>query len=679
LVAGETSRALSISSLSPVPERPEPHEWEPLEFDDLLADLHSVMDSGLRFGYQRIELDRSGWGDQLDALRAAIRNDPDLKVIHIIGHGTRDGDGYLHLVPPGCKTDDRTSLQALCGVAQSACKESGRELLLVIDTCHAGAAVDQLALGQLDHIWVTAASMPDMPTYDGVFTKAFTATLNDIATGRQIGTDPSSRFVSMRTFIDRLGDHLASLDGEDHEYSPQAIAVGKFRLVKDHHSEIFLNPRFSEQLARDREAKTDVDVTLHEYLDERLDAAHFEDRVGAFFTGRRTILNDLGTWIADTETDSNLKIVTGSGGVGKSAVLGAIILTQHPQISKHPAYRALGMALRSYQPEALEHDLSFPVAAVHARQLRADDVTESFARQIERQIPGFRFPSNPSPDEFITAIDAMPEAPLLILDALDEAAAFDQITDNLLRGLLQQLTVSGGRPRCRLIVACRNETDFQRALLETLTEAATEPEVQDLDRTNPVELRGDLRDFLQRNLKAPIASAKQIATATAEALTFISDQSRNGESAAHQRTGYGAFLVATLFARYLQRTGLVDQPETALAQIPLTVAEVLEMDLADSANRSASGDRRAVLAALAFAKGQGMPASIVAHLAQTVFDSSTALDIDHLLRSGTDLKMYLRTAVDPVSSETLYRLFHQTLIDHLLAHPRSTPDLEALP
>ncbi|WP_026931471.1 ATP-binding protein [Glycomyces tenuis] len=648
-----------------------------MEFEGLLTELGTVVQHKLRFDLDQIEMVGDADVDRFDNLRRQVRESTDLKIVHVVGHGEIDRDGFLHLIPPSGLTDDRTILQNLCAVAQSACAQSeDREMLLVIDVCQAGAAVDRLGLEQLDHVWIAAAATPSQPTYDGVFTRAFTATLNDIAAGRT-NTDPGEAYVSMQTFRDMFGTHLRRFGVDTGTYGPRPKLVGKFSAIPDPSSKIFRNRNYDDKVASRRDSRSKFDPALHEYLDDGLDVEHFDNRVGAHFTGRRTVLRELGSWFTDTGGRSNLAIVTGSGGVGKSAVLGAIVLTQHPQIIENPEYGQLGRALRKQYPAALNYArLPFPIAAVHARQMRIEQVTASITKQLARQLRPGAMPDEPTPDGLIAALKALDEPPLLLVDALDEAIGPEQIADTLLRGLLQQAKRDDGRPVCRLLIACRNETTAQKQLLTRLQTASTEPTPHDLDRTPTDELHVDLSEFMHKALEPPTGgitlNAKRIAEATADTLAGSAE---DDESAAHRDIGYGAFLVAKLYARHLQRTGLLDRPEQALATIPRTLPQVLEMDLLESHYEYSSLDRRSVLAALAHARGEGMPASIAGLLAVKVFNGGDDLDTAALLRS-TDIKIYLRTSVDPDSGETLYRLFHQSLVDHLLAHPRKPAETE---
>jgi hypothetical protein len=91
---------------------------------------------------------------------------------------------------------------------------------------------------------------------------------------------------------------------------------------------------------------------------------------------------------------------------------------------------------------------------------------------------------------------------------------------------------------------------------------------------------------------------------------------------------------------------------------------VLELDLAAQSNEYHM--LRPVLATLAHAHGQGMPASVLARVAYAFAAGSHTLsaqlpDLRRILNAG---RFYLRQATDD-DGATLYRLFHQGLADYL--------------
>jgi hypothetical protein len=134
----------------------------------------------------------------------------------------------------------------------------------------------------------------------------------------------------------------------------------------------------------------------------------------------------------------------------------------------------------------------------------------------------------------------------------------------------------------------------------------------------------------------------------------------------------GEFLKAQLSVRYLEAAAPMteNELERALSGLPLTFAALLETQLSEERTHPWA---RPVLATLAFSAGSGMPAEAIADVAPE-FHPRKARPTRADIRSALDhVAFYLRHDVDPTYGTTLYRLFHQELVDHLHRHPRSGP------
>nr|BFF22747.1 hypothetical protein GCM10025732_07120 [Glycomyces mayteni] len=602
-----------------------------------------------------------------------ISDSAQLKVVLLFGHGEKKGDGFHHLIPPSGITDFRTSVQSITEAAQSICEgREDRELLLVIDLCQAGAAIDRLSIQQLSHVWIAAASSPDRAAEDGRFTRAFTAVLNDIRE-RRIGTDGGSSYLSMSTFRNALAAKLNEFGMEPGHYGQEPLLVGKFSNALDPPSMIFPNPSYDPAVAQRRREQVKIESGLHEYLDDGLDAPHFDSRVGRCFAGRRWIIDLLGKWLRTPVHQSNLQIVTGSGGSGKSAVMGALVLAHHPQLRAVSEYADTGNRLRLLYPGALDRlPERAPFAAVHARQLRINEITTSIARQLAAQGHLTLSPSEASPGRLAAAIAAMPIPPTIVFDAFDESIEPQLITDSLLHTLLRPPGRPSRGPICRIIIASRKENSSQRQILNRLRATATGPATLDLDDVHRDELRSDITEFLRLALAVPDRTAVNRASEQiAEALVPFEDA---GLSA--PKPEFGEFLTAALYVKHLERMTPEVGFTRAMQCIPRTLPELLELSLSEEPNSARASELRSILAALAHARGAGMPASIAGMLACKVFGGTDSLSVWDLLARGTGLKAFVRTNIDMESGETLYRLFHQSLADHMLTHPRVAPMME---
>ncbi|MBR8642696.1 ATP-binding protein [Streptomyces tuirus] len=164
-------------------------------------------------------------------------------------------------------------------------------------------------------------------------------------------------------------------------------------------------------------------------MDDLLDqgaaeAEHFVDRVGAHFAGRRPQLRQLAGWL-DDETSHSLTVVTGSPGVGKSALLGAVVCSAHPRLVEVVPH--VRTRLQAQEPDGCPSVVPH-MAAVHARRRRSMEVINSIADQLRLSEP----PNGWSADAIITALSKLGERPVIVLDALDEAVDSASIAKGLL-------------------------------------------------------------------------------------------------------------------------------------------------------------------------------------------------------------------------------------------------------
>ena len=136
------------------------------------------------------------------------------------------------------------------------------------------------------------------------------------------------------------------------------------------------------------------------------------------FRGRTAALSRIVSWLDRPQSDRRALVVTGSPGVGKSAVLGRIVTT---------ADRAIRTSLLAALPPGDVGVLASPGSvscAVHAKGKTALEVAEEIARAASAALPG-------EPEDLAPAVrDALAMRPgsrfNVIIDALDEAASPSQ-------------------------------------------------------------------------------------------------------------------------------------------------------------------------------------------------------------------------------------------------------------
>jgi hypothetical protein len=601
--------------------------------------------------------------EALGALERALRGDTEM--VHFLGHGYVR-DGALHLVPATGSFDRRTNLAAFG--AELNTRAVGRETLLVLDLCHAGAGLETRMIGDLRDVWVVCAA-GDQRAFNGWFTQALTATLTALAEGRiDIGT--ASPHLSMDRFRRELGDRywrLVNAPDNRRTNPPEPLFLGRFANQARARSEalpFFPNPRFDLRAVEREAARDSITSDLHPFLD----VPHFIDRVGPHFTGRDAAMRELGRWRSGHDASTGLKIVCGAAGSGKSAIVGAFVLTGHPAIRANDAFRDAARQLRSRLNTECRAAAPGLFAAVHARRRRFDEVLDSLIDQLDGQgSPALDSTSVHSVADLSSWLERQSIPPLLVVDALDEAAD----PESLVRLVLLPLLAArhGTRATARILVAARADTERNRALLALLEESAAGSSRIDLDEQDPNETLADLEAYLTEALEGQDGCCTDDAAALARTIGL--DLVEHGDPRV-----YGKFLVASLYAKLLNRRTRHSRdsdmhlPADLLtaARIPHTLPEVLELDFTQITDPRERRRRRSVLAALAYSKGEGMPAAVTGLLATEVFGADAALNTTELLHDPAGIKVYLRSLTDP-DGVPVYRLFHQSLDDYLRAHP----------
>ncbi|MFF4352643.1 caspase family protein [Streptomyces sp. NPDC001530] len=614
--------------------------WQPLAF--VYEVVPEVMKALKGVGYDVV----SSLDPDARALRAAVDRaaEDGCRVVHVVAHGVtaRGGDPQrLDVVPSDTRFGQGTNISGWISDAQTV----GHPVLFLLDLCHAGrsARLPFLMPGaeREVHAWVIAASGGDESAYDGRFSRAVADVLGDIArTG--LGADPTRRHVAFSVVAKHIRRRVEAMPG-----LPQQVHATLLDPSMDEPDlPFFPNPRYRHdpaELARQR-----IEPPVRAFLD---DLDHFVDRAGDHFVGRRSALRRLAPWL-DDDCAVGIRVVTGSPGAGKSALLGALVCAAHPELAD--AAPQVRLRLRAQDPAGCPSPNPH-LAAVHARQRSLRDLLRSLARQLGL------LPAEWTAAELIEAVAALPDPPPIVVDALDEALDPDAVTRSLLLPLAHAARADD-RPVCRLLVGMRPWEQFT-ALRDLAHDTGG---LVDLDTVEGAELRADLADFVADQLAEFTGYGPPGQREVRERLAASVAAHLTTEGA--RERGWGAFLVAGIFLRYLSAV----EPATTLdaavelgATVPHTLPDVLDLDLAANPDRESV---RAVLGALAYAKGEGMPAETIGQLAAALspvpdgFEDPVRLQV--LLDEG---RFYLRTGIE-ADGTTLYRLFHQGLADHLRAH-----------
>ncbi|MFC4072780.1 hypothetical protein [Actinoplanes subglobosus] len=583
----------------------------------------------------------------------------DVLIIHIVTHGRLMADGALYLYGGDGLFHETGQIDHF---VRQLGHSDGPQVLLLLDVCHAGAATRQpwqLRTGN-ERCWVLAACAPEDLAFNGRFSEAVANVLHGFGSGgaHVDAAHAHLRFTMVAAAIRREVKRLV-----DRDDAMSQEVVGTLRDVSADDPDLPFFPNRSFTATAGRRVRVDVPQTVEPFLadvDEALDPVHFMNRAGGrvasgapadgpgCFSGRNEQLRELTDWC--NGHGPRLRVVTGSPGVGKSALVGVVVCAAHPDLHK-PTQRL-------WKDVAWTPFVNRRLVAVHARRRTITQIVASLATQLglpdrdEWTVPGF-----------LTAVAALEKPPFVVVDALDEAHRYEQVLEHLLLPMAREERPDG-EPLCRLLVGMRPWPVFDE--LRRLAEESGG--LLDLDRVDRDRLLVDLENYVVSLLRhhrpydhRDFAAARgAFAAHLADALVSAT---RDGGS-----THWGEFLVAGLYT-YHVATALEPvrdfQAAAALGEsAPRTLPDLLELDLRQRTNPWL----RSVLTVIAYAHGEGMPAELIQDAAAAFRpDGITAVDGPQrnlIAEALNTVRFYLRATTD-VDGTTLYRLFHQGLADYL--------------
>ncbi|WP_422773804.1 hypothetical protein ACN28C_13460 [Plantactinospora sp. WMMC1484] len=351
---------------------------------------------------------------------------------------------------------------------------------------------------------------------------------------------------------------------------------------------------------------------------------------GARFRGRTSALHRLVGWLDQPEPADRPLVVTGSPGVGKSAVLGRIVTTADPGIR----------AMLTSDDTAVRATAGSVSCAVHAKGKTALEVAAEIARAAAVSIPAAAVDLMPAlRDRFVGRRQRFS----LIVDALDEAA-----TPQHARSLVDEVLLPLARiPGVQVMVGTRRSDDHGDLLLEFGADA----EVVDLDSPEYFA-ESDLADYAETTLRLLGAERpgnpytdRVVAAPVARRIAALAN---------------GNFLVAGLVAR---AHALHDTQPVAPDGVTFTatVADALDTYLR-GLPPAGTVPARLALTVLAHAETPGMPISLWQVATRAFGGRVSETELTEFARtSAANFLVESGGAADPT-----YRLFHQALNEALL-------------
>jgi WD40 repeat protein len=374
----------------------------------------------------------------------------------------------------------------------------------------------------------------------------------------------------------------------------------------------------------------------------RARGVNIESERGYRFRGRTAALNQVAGWLDRPEPDRRVLVVTGSPGVGKSAVLGRIVTTADADIrASLPA-----------DDQAVRASAGSVSCAVHAKAKTALEVAEEIARAASARLPE-------DIGDLAPAIrDALGERRgqrfNLVIDALDEAASPSQartVIDRVVLPLVETCHDVGAQ----VIVGTRRRDDggdllgwFGGALVA-------------IDLDNP-------EYFAQEDLAAYAKACLQLAGAERPGNPYSDDALAAPFARRIAAMSRQNFLVAGLVAR---THGLHDQEAADPRQLvfPATVGSALAAYL-ERLSPVAGVSASRVMTALAFAEAPGLTVKLWQLAAEAIDRTQIGTgDLTRFARSSAANFLIEVAAANTLGRGTAvaYRLFHQALNDALLS------------
>ncbi|GAB2744729.1 caspase family protein [Kitasatospora kifunensis] len=599
---------------------------------------------------QLLDLDRDALRGRLVEWKNAARREGDALVLYFSGHGERTEDGHHYLLCHDSEfgqPDLAFGTEELVAILGRRCV---RHLLIVIDTCYAGlgAAQSVRRLSQdLTHrlagssdadslvsFAVIAAARSREQAEDGLFTRALAQAVNDPS----LGGSRQER-LALELLVGRINEQLAAAG------TPQRA---EYYMSGDGTFAFLPNPRYEpalplvvdlaeqrawlswivrpEHLRRDDHGEEAVGHALasapqpgqsSSYGGLREDelVGHFGPRGRGsestlpydYFTGRALALDVLTSWMAGrTEHREHAVVVTGSPGVGKSALLSRLVLGNVIDVPIHARHRSLA------------------------------DLVNRFAEHLGA-------PELRSPEEVLAALSARRSPLSVLVDGLDEAVESEAqaIATALLRPL-------AGLPNVLLLVGTR------RHLVELLGTG-----FWSLDLDEPRWLgASDLAVYAHLLLSKPDGPGSQGPYWGADGRTV---------ARAIAECSDGNYLATRLIARTLAyRPMSLDTTQPDWQRVLPTGPPGAVFSWALREQLGADEHRgRALLTPIAFAEGSGLPWTTVwPALAAAVL--GRPVDGPEFARLVDLLGPYLTEGLDH-HGRSVYRVYHESFADELRA------------
>jgi WD40 repeat protein len=615
------------------------------------ADTAKVAALFERFGYRRA---LAGLGEYATAehIRRVMSHwcqdtgigGDDIVAVYYAGHGIVDDRHYL-LCWDSTETDLAASALPTEDLVRILTQTGLRNLLLILDTCYGGAGSAEAARVVLQTLsrrltgdaaitgmWFLSSARSRDEAGDGTMVAALPAAVEAV-TAR---TGQRQEFLDLHDLVAELNAAFRQGSSPQRAELNSGLSTGVAPFLPNLSYRADLPPQGTDLEMQRLATKRD----LVEHFGPRSRGVDFESEQGTYFSGRDAALAQLVAWLTTPGGDGKGRVVTGKPGCGKSSLLSRVVALSDRD------YR-LGLEVGDADPAAVVPVGTVDVA-VHARHKRQEELVARIAAGLAVDADGT--------GELLRAISRRAQAgvrTVIVVDALDEAGS-GTATDTGGRGEPRRIARELLRPLSEihgvhLLVGSRRE------LVRSLGPAMQTIDLDDPDLLGP----SDISRYVVKMLTAP--DEPDLATPYRDRPNLAETVARAvGDRAA------GVYLVARMTARSLRLAA--DPVDVTVpgweSRLPSEIGEAFD----DYLNRFGQDEARVrrLLTPLAFAEGQGLPRGLWPALATAIAGREcTEDDVDWLLVAAG---AYIAEVVE--HDRSVYRLYHQTLAEHLRQDPR---------
>lgn len=608
--------------------------------------LHGVGDIAVRvamaLGTEPLALPEGGLKNEVpQALKAAINALPERAtlLVHWIGHGVTADQHYLICrdspKPAGLDVYEAIPSGELGRIIANSRAE---RVVIVLDTCYSGAGGGNLAQRYRDSLahaldrdgWqrvacVIAASHPLSKAVAGRFSQGVVDVLEN--PDRHLKWSRADAYIDPERLAIAVRDTLGEENKEVHpRFSKEGFG-----------QDIIPNPLFRPSFGTDDlETRRHLEGVFGEQAHFNLAARGIEaGEAGFFFTGRRRSQKEIIQWIQGLGSD--LMIVTGPPGSGKSALIGRIVTLSVPEVREQ--LRTKGALLQD-DPVPPENSIHI---AIHAKGKSVFQVATALGRAIKLN---HEITDQPGIADVLERMKAKGGQQTIVIDALDEAGDghAERIANEIIRPLsaMHEIRVLVGTRRSLNGAVIPDSEQRHARLVETF---GVDASIRDL--ADEPETTNDIAEFVARRLRAAKARGQDVWIEMAKQKVAVAAE--------------GSFLYARLVARNLQ-----DLPEASLEKLPVGAAAAFVHDIT---SRFSNDHIRVMdmLRALAFGLGRGLSRAVWAPIASALAEMErtyTDDDVVWMLRSVGSYIVETTVETDGIG-QAVYRLIHQALAEHL--------------